>query len=135
MSNDVRGLTRHSFEYFHRLFAQVIASGVHHDFHCIVFELCHSTLYDIVQGYCGLTPLPAMHVMEISYQLVQAIQCELFMHTTLYWVPSYLPKICTDLHSVGIVHADIKLNNVALKCSNTVNIQWLDPSTGFHEKV
>ena len=41
----------------------------------------------------------------------------------------------TDLHSVGIVHADIKLNNIALKRMDTVNIQWLDPSTGFHEKV
>ena len=43
--------------------------------------------------------------------------------------------IYLDLHSVGIIHADIKLNNIALKRADTVNIQWLDPSTGFHEKV
>ena len=40
-----------------------------------------------------------------------------------------------DLHSVGIVHADIKLNNIALKCADTVTVRWLDPSTGFHDKV
>ena len=59
-----------------RLFAQIITSGTERGFHCTVFELCHSTLYDVVKGYCRLTPLPAMHVVEISYQLVQAIQCE-----------------------------------------------------------
>ena len=60
----------------HRYFARVIASGEHRGFHCVVFERCYSTLFDVVSGYCGLTPLPAVHVMEISYQLVQAIGCE-----------------------------------------------------------
>ena len=49
---------------------------MHRGFHCVVFDLCNSTLHDVVNGYCGLTPLPAIHVMEISYQLVQAITCK-----------------------------------------------------------
>ena len=59
------------------LFPRVIETGMHRGFHCVVFDLCNSTLHDMVNGYCGLTPLPAMHVMEISYQLVQAITCKL----------------------------------------------------------
>lgn len=60
----------------YRYFARVIASGEHRGFHCVIFERCYSTLLDVVSGYCGLTPLPAVHVMEISYQLVQAVGCK-----------------------------------------------------------
>ncbi|OSD06155.1 kinase-like protein [Trametes coccinea BRFM310] len=95
------------------LFAQVFGSGNHNGFHCIVFELCHCTLYDVIQGYSGLMPLPATHIVEIAYQLVKGVQY---------------------LHSLHIVHTDIKLDNIGLKLQDTVKIQWLDPATGFLDK-
>ncbi|KAI9062912.1 kinase-like protein [Trametes sanguinea] len=95
------------------LFAQVLGSGDHEGFHCIIFELCQCTLYDVLQDYSGLMPLPTRHIVEIAYQLVRAIEY---------------------LHSLKIVHTDIKLDNIALRAQDTVKISWLDPVTGFHEK-
>ncbi|KAI0324868.1 kinase-like protein, partial [Cubamyces sp. BRFM 1775] len=95
------------------LFARVLGSGSHRGFHCIVFELCHGTLYDVMQGYSALLPLPARHLVEIGYQLVKAVEY---------------------LHSMKLVHTDIKLDNIALRCHDTVRVRWLDPLTGFHEK-
>ncbi|KAI0359242.1 kinase-like protein, partial [Trametes cingulata] len=94
-------------------FVHVHGTGVQDGFHCIVFDLCYSTLYDVVKGYSGLAPLPGRHVMEISYQLISAI---------------------AYLHSLGIAHTDIKLDNIAVKYGDAVNVQWLDPLTGFREK-
>ncbi|KAH9848700.1 kinase-like protein [Lenzites betulinus] len=95
------------------LFAQVVCSGTHEGFHCVVFELCHTTLYDALQPFAGLVPLPMRHVAEIAYQLVCAVEY---------------------LHSLGIVHTDIKLDNIGLRFQDTVRVRWLDPAGGFEEK-
>ena len=58
-----------------RLFAEVLSSGTHRGFHCIVFELCGATLYDMVKGQMGLLPFPARHTLEIAYQLINAVGC------------------------------------------------------------
>ncbi|KAH9887378.1 kinase-like protein [Cubamyces lactineus] len=94
-------------------FVRVIRNGSFDGFHCIVLDLCQATLYDIVKGYCGLIPLPARHVLEMSYQIVDAV--------------SYL-------HSLGIIHTDIKLDNIAVKCADVTTVKWLDVLTGYHDK-
>ncbi|KAI9057841.1 kinase-like protein, partial [Trametes sanguinea] len=95
------------------LFAQVYGSGTHQGFHCIVFELCHSTLYDVLAGRHGLTPLPARHVLEMGFQLASGLDY---------------------LHSLGIAHTDMKPDNIGIKCGDTVNVQWLDVLNGYHKK-
>ncbi|EIW53406.1 kinase-like protein [Trametes versicolor FP-101664 SS1] len=95
------------------LFAQVLGSGMHLGFHCVVFELCQATLFDVLQGYSGLAPLPMRHIIEIAYQIIKAIG---------------------HLHSLGIVHTDIKLENIALKVQDAAKIRWLDPTAGFQDK-
>ncbi|KAI0661151.1 kinase-like domain-containing protein [Cubamyces menziesii] len=96
-----------------RLFAQVLGGGMYDGFHCIVFELCSCTLFDVLQGYSGLVPLPARHIVEIAYQLISGVEY---------------------LHSLNIAHTDIKLDNIALRQHDTVKLRWLDPSTGFQEQ-
>ena len=67
------------------LFAAVLANGVHCGFKCIVFDLCHSTLFDVIRGYCGLIPLPGRQLGEMAYQLIKAIECEYrIRHIPLY---------------------------------------------------
>ncbi|EIW63235.1 kinase-like protein [Trametes versicolor FP-101664 SS1] len=95
------------------LFVRVLGSGVHAGFRCIAFELCQATLFEVLQGFSGLIPLPMRHIVEIGYQIVQAV--------------GYL-------HSLNIVHTDIKLDNVALRVRDTVNVRWLDPTAGFQDK-
>ncbi|KAI1782448.1 kinase-like protein [Ganoderma leucocontextum] len=95
------------------LFAEAITSGTHRGFHCIVFELCGATLYDMVNGCMELLPFSGRHVLEIAYQLVNAV--------------GYL-------HSLGIIHTDLKLDNIAVRDQATTTIRWLSPQTGFEEK-
>ncbi|KAH9854427.1 kinase-like protein [Lenzites betulinus] len=95
------------------LFAAVLDSGSSLGFHCIVFELCQSTIFEVIQGYSGLLPLPARHIMEIAHQLIKGL--------------GYL-------HSLGIVHGDVKPDNVALKIGDVTTIRWLDGNNGFNEK-
>ena len=52
-----------------------MSAGTHRGFHCIVFELCGATLYDIVNGQMGLLPFPARHILELAYQLINAVEC------------------------------------------------------------
>ncbi|KAI0740116.1 kinase-like domain-containing protein [Earliella scabrosa] len=96
------------------LFAAVLGAGMHKGFSFVVFELLDVTLYDVIRGFCGLTPLPGRQLVEIVYQMVQGVEY---------------------LHTLGIIHTDLKPDNVALRSSKTVNIQWLDPVTGFHDKA
>ncbi|KAH9895269.1 kinase-like domain-containing protein [Cubamyces lactineus] len=95
------------------LFAFVHGTGTHNGFRCIVFDLCHSTLSNLLDSSRGLTPLPPRHILEIAYQIVCAIEY---------------------LHSLRLVHTDLKPDNVAIRHGDTVAVHWLDGSCGFHSK-
>ncbi|PIL33112.1 hypothetical protein GSI_04561 [Ganoderma sinense ZZ0214-1] len=95
------------------LFAEVIMSGMHQGFHTIVFDLCGGTLLDVVNGHLGLLPLPGRHILEISYQLVNAVEY---------------------LHSLGVIHTDLKLDNIAVRNKDTTTISYLNRQTGFELK-
>ncbi|KAI0359348.1 kinase-like protein [Trametes cingulata] len=95
------------------LFAAVIDSGSYRGFHCVVFDLCDCTLDDVVKAHLGIVPLPSRHLMEIAYQLVKGVEY---------------------LHSLGIIHTDIKPDNVALRSSGTTTMKWLDINARLHEK-
>ena len=41
----------------------------------------------------------------------------------------------TDLHTLGIIHADLKPDNIAIKCSATVSLRYFDPVDGFRHCV
>lgn len=43
--------------------------------------------------------------------------------------------LTTDMHSLGIIHTDLKPDNIVVKYSDTTVVQWLDPLSGFHDKV
>ncbi|OJT15963.1 Serine/threonine-protein kinase AFC2 [Trametes pubescens] len=86
---------------------------MHRGFHCTVFELCDATLCDVFKGHGGLAPLPSRHVCEIAFQIVLGVEY---------------------LHSLNIVHGDIKPDNIAFKHFNVLSIQALDPSGNFQEK-
>ncbi len=49
------------------------------------------------------------------------------------WRP--LAVLNLDLHSIGIVHADIKPDNIVFKSSAVVNLLPLDVGGGFKSKV
>ena len=115
----------------HRLFAEAITSGTHRGFHCIVFELCGATLYNMVNGYMQLVPFPDRHVLEIAYQLVNTVDCEYHLYTTMH--PSRQHDL--DLHSLGIIHTDLKLDNIAVRDQATTTVRWLSRQTGFEDKV
>lgn len=115
------------------LFAQVLGGGIHRGHRCVIFELCQTTLYDVLREYSGLTPLPMLHVIEIAFQVLKAVECTLI---PTYQLLRELTSACSvDLHSLNIVHTDIKLENIALKSVDTVKIRWLDPMAGFDEKA
>ena len=106
---------------------------MHKGFSFVVFELLDVTLYDVIRGFCGLTPLPGRQLVEIVYQMVQGVECEDSIHCC--WSTFLMEGFVQDLHTLGIIHTDLKPDNVALRSSKTVNIQWLDPVTGFHDKA
>ena len=58
-----------------RYFAEVFGAAEHNGHHCIIFEHCETTLYDVLCSVDGLTPLPRRHIQEISYQLIQGVAC------------------------------------------------------------
>ncbi len=61
-----------------RLFAEVLGSGEHRGFHCIVFERCELSLYGAIQGQRGVTPFPRRQVAEIAEQVLRGIDCMYF---------------------------------------------------------
>ncbi|KAL1938418.1 hypothetical protein VTO73DRAFT_11658 [Trametes versicolor] len=95
------------------LFAEVYGSGVHGDFDCTVFQLCAVTLCDVLKGHGGFTPLPSRHVCEISYQVVLGVEY---------------------LHSLNIIHADVKPDNIAFKNCDVRSVEILDASGKFRQK-
>ncbi|KAL1942460.1 hypothetical protein VTO73DRAFT_6062 [Trametes versicolor] len=95
------------------LFAHIIGSGVHRGFRFIAFDFCQSTLYDLSKGYSGFLPLPSRHIMEISFQLIRAVEY---------------------LHSLDIIHTDLKPDNIGIRSQESAKVAWLDTQSGFKEK-
>ncbi|KAH9854463.1 kinase-like protein [Lenzites betulinus] len=95
------------------LFAEVLGVGTHCGFPCTVFELCQATLFDIIKIDSQFLPLPSRHVCEIGYQIILGVEY---------------------LHSLGILHGDIKPDNIALKHFDSSVVQALDSSGQFRER-
>ncbi|KAI9057435.1 kinase-like protein [Trametes sanguinea] len=95
------------------LFAQVLHSGTHQGFHCTVFEYCDATLFDLIEAGGELMPLPVYHVREMALQIIRGVQY---------------------LHSLGIIHTDIKPDNIAIRRADTAVVQRLDETGAFRSK-
>ncbi len=50
-------------------------SGTHRGFHCIVFEYCNVSLYEVLKGEGNLVPLPRRQRVEIGNQILEGIEC------------------------------------------------------------
>ena len=109
----------------------MFASGEHEGHRFIVLEMCGPTLESVMNSK-KLQPLPRRHIQEIAFQLFQGLACtSLFRHQIWLCVDgSYL-----DLHSLGLIHTDVKLDNIAIKSNKTVALNYFDPSHGFLKRV
>ncbi|KAI1784736.1 kinase-like domain-containing protein [Ganoderma leucocontextum] len=94
-----------------QLFAEVFGTGHHMGHRFIVMEMCGPTL-DVLLNAEKMVPLPRRHVQEIGYQLIQGVGF---------------------LHSLGLIHTDLKPDNIALKCTGYVTYKYFDPTSGFRE--
>lgn len=72
-----------------------MGTGIHRGYECIIFEVCQGTLCDVISGRYDLNPLPARHVLEMSYQLVKGVECELFLRLFQHITDSETLQICT----------------------------------------
>ncbi|KAI9058552.1 kinase-like protein, partial [Trametes sanguinea] len=95
------------------LFAQVLQSGTFKGFPCTVFDFCEATLFELLVSGEGMMPLPPFHLREIALQIIQGVEY---------------------LHSLGIIHTDIKPDNIALRRAETVKVQQLDEKGIFREQ-
>ncbi|OJT09410.1 Serine/threonine-protein kinase AFC2 [Trametes pubescens] len=93
------------------LFAKVLGGGIDRGFSCTVFELCDMTLYDVIRGGANLLPLPSVQICEIANQIIRGV---------------------AYLHSLGLIHTDIKPDNIALRRTDTVTVRQLDGEGVFH---
>lgn len=105
-------------------------SGVSNGLNCTVFELCDILLYEVMNGVGELNPLPPTHICEIANQIVRGVACELS-----YPLQHHLLTFATDLHSLGIIHTDIKPDNIALRRADAVEVRRLDEIGVYHTKV
>lgn len=106
-------------------------SGSFDEHHCIVFECCSLNLYQIILGEGGLRPLPRRHVAEMAYQIIEAIECTCNSFGRL----RSTHRCVVDLHSVGLIHGDIKPNNIALRNGTAALARCFHPGRGFRESV
>ena len=77
-------------------------------------------------------PLPKRHVQEIIYQLIDGMNCK---SNGSFKVTELLSVHLIDLHLVGLVHCDLKPDNIALKRANSVVARQLEVGRGFCDVV
>ncbi|KAI1783977.1 kinase-like protein, partial [Ganoderma leucocontextum] len=94
-----------------RLFAEVFGSGHYAGHRFMAMEMCGPTL-DVLLNAKNMMPLPRRHVQEIGYQLIKGVGF---------------------LHSLGLIHTDLKPDNVALKVNGYIPYKYFDPASGFCE--
>ncbi|KAI0634073.1 kinase-like domain-containing protein, partial [Trametes polyzona] len=95
------------------LFVNVLDTGDHRGFHCIVLDLCFTTLHDLMASNIGFMPLSDRHYAEIAYQVLIAIEY---------------------LHSLKVIHADVKPDNILIRSGESAVIERRDIAGNIHTK-
>lgn len=88
----------------------MLDTAVHGVYKCLIFELCGMTLWDLL---CKdeFFPLPTWQIQQIVFQIVECIARK---HLPIKDPNPCWKSLQSDLHRIGITHADLKLDNIIL---------------------
>ena len=112
------------------LFARILDTGFHNGIPYTVSELCDFSLMNVISMRI-LHPLPRRHLREIAMQLVRGLECE----STCTELNEKLLISDEVLHSLGIVHTDIKPTGIALRSGDMVTMRRMRRDGFFENKV